>query len=231
MYDKHIIESIQTWDTIADSFDKTRKNPWAQVNEYIASLSSHSLIIDLGCGNGRHLIPAILHCRSVIGFDISRRMLEISSEKIMVIKMQNTPLVQGTLYALPFVDKTFDAALCIASIHNIKKRKFRQNCFKEIYRILRSNGTALISVWSREQNRFKEKITKKQKSTDTELGDIDIYWRQDNLDIPRFYHLYTLKEFREDIEAGGFTIQSMHAEKITSQHQADNYFAIVIRRE
>lgn len=231
MSDKQIHESIQTWDTIADSFDKTRKNPWAQVNEYIASLSSHSFLIDLGCGNGRHLIPAILHCGSVVGFDISRRMLEISSEKIMGTKTHDTSFVQGTLYALPFIDKKFDAALCIASVHNIKNREFRQTCFKEIYRILRSNGTALISVWSREQNRFKDKILAKPKGTDAEFGDVDLYWRQDNLDIPRFYHLYSLKEFREDIEAGGFTIQSLHAEKITSQHQADNYFAIVKRRE
>ena len=228
---EYLLQSIYTWDTIADSFNKTRKTPWAQVIDYISSLSAQSRIIDLGCGNGRHLIPAALHCDTAISLDISRRMLEITSQKISQNQLINTSLVQATLFTLPLKDKIFDAALCIASIHNIKSQKLRQECFKEIYRILRPNGTALISVWSREQDKFKDLLSTKPNDAHTEPGDIEIYWRQDNLNIPRFYHLYTIKEFRKDIEAGGLTIQMMSAENISLQTRTDNYFAIVSRRE
>ena len=230
MADTHLQQSIHTWDTIANSFNKTRKTPWPLVIEFITSLSVESKIIDLGCGNGRHLIPAATHSQTIIGLDISRKMLEITQQKTIQKQLHNTSYLQATLYTLPLKTESFDVALCIASLHNIKTRNLRQQCIKEIFRILRPNGKALLSVWSREQDRFKDKIqTKIDKNI--EPGDIDVYWRQDNLNVPRFYHLYNLREFKEDIEVGGFTIHSTQAEKITSKKEADNYFAIALKRE
>ena len=230
MTDTPLQHSIWTWDTIAKSFDKTRKAPWPLVLEFITSLSSESKIIDLGCGNGRHLIPAADHSQISIGLDISRKMLDITQQKTSQIKLFNTSFIQGTLYRLPLKTESLDAALCIASLHNIQTRELRQQCTKEIFRILRPNGKVLFSVWSREQERFKNDIQLK-KAENVEPGDIDVYWKQDNLNVPRFYHLYNLREFKEDIETGGFTIHSMQAEKISSKKEADNYFAIALKRE
>jgi ubiquinone/menaquinone biosynthesis C-methylase UbiE len=230
MKDTHLQQSIDTWDTIAESFDKTRKIPWPFVTEFISSLSSESKIIDLGCGNGRHLIPAAKHAETTIGLDISRKMLEITQQKTNQRKLDNTTYIQATSYNLPLKTGSIDAALCIASLHNIRTRALRQQCMKEVFRILRINGKALISVWSREQDRFQNHIPNNN-IKDKEPGDIEVDWKQDNLNIPRFYHLYGLREFKEDIQAGGFTIHSMQAEKISSKKEADNYFAIALKRK
>jgi ubiquinone/menaquinone biosynthesis C-methylase UbiE len=229
MTDTYLQQSIKTWDTIADSFDKTRKNPWNQVIDFISTLSTDSKVIDLGSGNGRHLLPAAQHSLTTIGVDFSRRMLEITQQKTTNEQLENTENIQANLYTLPFKSKSFDAGLCVAALHNVKTRTLRQQCIKEIYRILRPNGKVLISVWSRDQDRFKNRIA--PQDNNSESGDIDVYWQQDGFKIPRFYHLYNLKEFREDIQAGGFIIQSMEAEKIASKIEADNYFAIALKRE
>jgi ubiquinone/menaquinone biosynthesis C-methylase UbiE len=230
MTDINIQQSIKTWDTIAESFDKTRKIPWEQVIDFIYTLSSDAKIIDLGTGNGRHIFSASKHCLTTIGLDISRRMLEITQQKTIEKQLYNTSFIQANLYTLPFKPESFDAALCIASLHNIQTRTLRQQCLREIYRILRPNGKALLSVWSREQDRFIDQM-RIQHEEKGETGDITLSWKQDNLDIPRFYHLYNLREFREDIQEGGFTIHSMQAEKIASKKEADNYFAIALKRE
>ena len=60
-----------------------------------------------------------------------------------------------------------------------------------------------------------------------ELGDINIYWRQHGLNIPRFYHLYSKKEFQNDLKQAGFDIIKLEGVKYFSKKYYDNYFAIL----
>ena len=86
----------------------------------------------------------------------------------------------------------------------------------------------MISVWSRTQDKFRESFREKKFNTNKkEFGDKDIYWRQDGLDVPRFYHLYGKEEFVKDLEEAGFNIVSFKSVKIKSKKYDDNYFAIV----
>ena len=114
----------------------------------------------------------------------------------------------------------------IAALHNIKGRKNRIFSLKEVKRILKTDGSALISVWSRDQERFQDCFAEAS-SNDCELGDIQIYWRQNKLNVPRFYHLYTKEEFIEDIKQSGLDIKQIFKARIQSQKYSDNYFAIV----
>ncbi len=63
-----------------------------------------------------------------------------------------------------------------------------------------------------------------------EFGDIDIMWRQHRLAVPRFYHLYSRREFADDLAAADLKVSSIRAVRLASRHSADNYFAIVSRK-
>jgi len=119
--------------------------------------------------------------------------------------------------------------LYIASLHNIKDREKRIQSLKELKRILKKDGVALISVWSRWQDKYRKMFLKKWffKKNKSEFGDIDIYWRQYGLNIPRFYHLYSKKEFLEDLSKSGLKIVEFESVKMHSKKFADNYFVIV----
>jgi len=67
----------ETWDAIAESFDSTRRLPWRQCLDYIATLKNTDTVADIGCGNGRHLTYCAEQCRSAIGVDISKKLLTI----------------------------------------------------------------------------------------------------------------------------------------------------------
>ena len=71
MYDEYLEENIKTWNIISKSFDVTRTKPWKSVIDFINSLSNSDIVADLGCGNGRHLIPCSKYCKNIIGIDIS----------------------------------------------------------------------------------------------------------------------------------------------------------------
>jgi hypothetical protein len=60
-----------------------------------------------------------------------------------------------------------------------------------------------------------------------EFGDINIYWRQHGLNISRYYHLYSKREFRNDLTKAGFLIVNLEGKKIHSKKYPDNYFAII----
>lgn len=220
-------EAQRTWDAIAESFDTTRRAPWKQCIDYIASCKKTDVVVDCGCGNGRHLFPAAARCSNVFGVDISKKLLSIVQHKMREKNIRNIMLVHADLTHLPFHDDTVDAVLCIASLHNIKGRENRHAAVREMYRVLKPQGTALLSVWSRWQDRYRAYFAKQFFVRSSEFGDIDISWRQHHLNVPRFYHLYSRSEFIHELRNEGFTVENVEDARLRSQRFPDNYFATV----
>jgi len=227
MIDKNMNKEEETWDVIAESFDITRRKPWNQCIEFIKNLSNNYIVADIGCGNGRHLLPCAKHCKKVIGIDISQNFLNIVKKKIIYESIKNISLIHANMVKIPIKDNSIDSFICIASLHNIKGRPQRIQSIKELFRILKNNRTALISVWSRWQDKYRIYFLKKLFNYKGEFGDIDIYWRQNNLDIPRFYHLYSKREFIKDLNQANFEIEEIMCVKLHSTHYPDNFFAKV----
>lgn len=218
-----------TWDVIAYSFDKTRRKPWKKCMEFIETLSSSMTVVDLCCGNGRHLLPCAKQVKRVIGVDFSNNLLRIVQTKARDMNIRNVDLIHSDVRFLPLTSGTIDAALYIASLHNIPGRTQRVQSLKEMNRVLKKHGTGLISVWSRWQDKYRKEFFKKwfKQGWKEEFGDITIFWRQHGFNIPRFYHLYSKKEFINDLRMAGFEIIEVDAVKIHSRKHPDNYFAVV----
>ncbi|HVQ01847.1 MAG TPA: class I SAM-dependent methyltransferase [Candidatus Thermoplasmatota archaeon] len=220
-------EAQRTWDAIAESFDSTRRKPWKQCIEYITTLKKTDVVIDCGCGNGRHLFPAAVRCSQAFGVDISKKLLSIVRQRTVENNLTNITLLHADLAHLPLRNDSVDAVLCIASLHNIKGQENRRAALREMHRILRPQATALVSVWSRWQDRYRRYFAKQLFVRSSELGDIDIYWRQHHLNVPRFYHLYSKREFVQELRDEGFLIENIEDARLASKRFPDNYFATV----
>ena len=144
-----------TWDSIAKSFDSTRRKPWKQCIEFIETLSNNDTVVDIGCGNGRHIFPCSNNCRKVIGLDISRELLCIVKKKLNENKIRNISLIHSDFTNIPIKNDALDAVLFIASLHNIRGRENRIQALRGLKRVLKINGRAIISVWSRWQDKYK----------------------------------------------------------------------------
>lgn len=228
MNEKYIISSQNSWDIIARSFDKTRRKPWKQCIDFINTLSKDYVVADIACGNGRHLIPCARRCKKVIGVDFSRELLKIVKDKVGKEQLNNVEIIYSNVLDLPLEENSIDAVLFIAALHNIKGRKNRIQSLKEIKRVLKKDGKALISVWSRWQDKYRKMFFKKWfiLFRREEFGDISIYWRQHGFNIPRFYHLYSKREFLKDLKEAGFEIVNIEDVKIHSKKHPDNFFAL-----
>ncbi|MCK4332060.1 MAG: class I SAM-dependent methyltransferase [Thermoplasmatales archaeon] len=227
MVDNHIKTAEKTWDAIAESFDVTRRKPWRQCIDFINELSESHTVADIGCGNGRHLLPCAKRCKNVIGIDISQNLLNIAKNKVKEKGLNNVIFIHANMVQIPLKDASLDSILCIASLHNIKVKEERLCSLKEVHRILKNGGRALISVWSRWQDKYRGYFLKKLFYDKGEFGDIEIQWKQHNLNIPRFYHLYSKREFAKDLNQASLEIEKIQSVKLHSNITADNYFAVV----
>ena len=224
-----INQNQETWDKIAFSFDSTRKKPWLQCMDFINNLSKNDIVADVGCGNGRHLIPCAKKCKKAIGIDLSRELIKIVKKKINEHRIDNIELLHANAINLPLKDNSLTSILYIASLHNIKGKINRKKSLMEINRVLKKDGKALVSVWSRWQDKFRKDFFKRwfTEFNQNEFGDVDIYWRQHGLNIPRFYHLYSKSELINELNKANFEIIDLKEVKLHSKRYPDNFFALI----
>jgi ubiquinone/menaquinone biosynthesis C-methylase UbiE len=223
------VTTEHTWDAIATSFDATRRKPWPQCLSFITTLKPSDIAVDIACGNGRHLIPCARQCHRVIGIDISRNLLDIVQKKVKHENIGNVTLLHANAVDIPLEDNTVDGVLFIAALHNIQRRHQRIHSLGEVQRILKHGGRALISVWSRWQDRFRRHFQNQwfYREGAGEFGDTTIWWRQHGLNIPRYYHLYSKLEFEKDMTDAGLILRTMEETYLRSTRYPDNFFAVV----
>lgn len=102
-------------------------------------LTEKSSVLDIGCGKGfmLHDMAALIPGITVAGLDISQYAIENAMEDMK-------PYVRvGDARSLPFPDKSFDAVICINTVHNLE----REECGKALREIERvSRGGSFITV-------------------------------------------------------------------------------------
>ena len=145
---KHVYE---VYDKISEHFSQTRYKPWPLVSEFLNSLEKNSMVLDVGCGNGKYLSEN----KNLVmwGTDRSGNLLSIAKEKNI-----NAQCFIADSLKLPIKSESFDAAISIAVIHHFSNELLRIQALKEIFRVIKKNGKVLIYVWAMEQKekKFKE---------------------------------------------------------------------------
>ncbi|XP_055856465.1 alkylated DNA repair protein alkB homolog 8 isoform X2 [Episyrphus balteatus] len=130
------------YEKIANHFSETRHSPWPNVAEFLSSFPIGSVIIDIGCGNGKYLSSNKETLQ--IGCDRSSGLLNVcSSNKQHVFKCD--------CLSVPIRSSTADGVISIAVIHHLASEARRLQSINEMARVLRTDGTGLIYVWAKNQ--------------------------------------------------------------------------------
>jgi len=113
-------------------------------------------ILDLGCGEGRHIFGCmtVFKNANIIGIDMHEKSLETCVEGNTFFKGHNNCnnlFSQASIYQLPFKEKSFDLIICSEVMEHLDDYK---KAMKIIHSLLKDDGTLLISVPSY----FPEKI-------------------------------------------------------------------------
>lgn len=130
------------YDIHAADFSKSRFRIWPHVKQFLDKLPPNSTVLDIGCGNGKNMIYGNGRLK-MFGLEQSQSLCDICTERGLNV-------VQGTALKLPFPDNHFDAIIMIAVIHHIDPKE-HIHALNEIKRVLKQNGTCLITNWAVEQ--------------------------------------------------------------------------------
>ncbi len=116
------------------------------LNVILEILSKRSFVLDAGCGNGRYLIPLAMEGYKIIGIDISGRMV---SNLYSRIKSNNVSadVVLGDIRDLPIKNECVDVVICLFGVlSHIQGSSNRDKALSEFYRVLKPQGTLIVSV-------------------------------------------------------------------------------------
>ncbi|CAG9860944.1 unnamed protein product [Phyllotreta striolata] len=138
----------KVYEKIAGHFDSTRHKPWPNVVEFLESFETGSIVVDVGCGNGKYL--GLNKGVFNVGCDASLNLLDICNKKGLEIFAANC-------LKIPIKDNCVDGAISIAVIHHLANDERRFSALEEIARILKPGGRALVYVWAKEQEKDQEK--------------------------------------------------------------------------
>jgi len=112
-------------------------------------LQAGDRVLDLGCGEGRHVISVYLEqAVDAVGVDLSLRDLATTRDKFHEFVDQHSQdrsfiLSSANALCLPFADNSFDKVICSAVLEHIPDY---QGALRDIQRVLKPGGLFCASV-------------------------------------------------------------------------------------
>jgi ubiquinone/menaquinone biosynthesis C-methylase UbiE len=187
------VNQQEVWDKIAEQWNNFRQEPLKEVEIFLNNKSENSVLLDLACGSGRHFRKGF----QIWGVDFSSEMLKYAQEKLDKLGI-NGNLVKSSATELPFQDNFFDCVIYIAGLHCLTNDSDREKSLRELFRVLKKDKEAIITVWSKNHRAIAGKT-----------GEMLIDWEIKGKKEKRYYYIYEINELRDVLEKVGFEIVSV----------------------
>lgn len=98
-------------------------------------------VLEVASGHGLVAMAFALHCREVVGMDITPAMLAVAEETRQRRGLENVRFQQGDATALPFPDREFDVCVCRIAVHHFAEPG---RVIAEMARVCRVGGLVVV---------------------------------------------------------------------------------------
>ncbi|MEX0932851.1 MAG: class I SAM-dependent methyltransferase [Candidatus Pacearchaeota archaeon] len=205
------MDQKEVWNQVAEPWKIFRVNPDKEVINFLKNKKGK--ILDLACGSGRNFVKS--DEIKLYAVDFSSKMLEYAKDYVKKNNLE-AEIFESSAEKLPFENNFFDYAIFIRALHCIDYEEKRKRALEELYRVLKPNAEILISVWNKDQERFKN-------SGKEEF----IPWKHEGEEFMRYYYLYEEDEFLNLLREVGFEILKVGSEEIEGFNSKKNIVAVV----
>ncbi len=142
------LSNSESWNLVADNYGEMANwvmTPFAKKALEILPINKSASVIDVACGTGILTCMMANQVHNVHAVDFSTEMLSDLRSRLTKREIHNVELTYADGQNLPFKDNSFDDAF---SLFGLMFFPDRIKGFKEIYRVLKPNGIAVVSSWS-----------------------------------------------------------------------------------
>ncbi|HCP08611.1 MAG TPA: hypothetical protein DIT25_02320 [Candidatus Moranbacteria bacterium] len=196
------------YDRMSQKFSETRKFFWRGL-EFIKDYAKEGdRVLDFGCGNGRLVELFADKNIDYIGVDASQGLIDQAKSKYPD-KALNFQKISASQDSLPFEDVFFNTAYSIAVFHHFPKEHSKKMT-QELYRITKSGGYVIVTVWNIWQKKYIKNILKNWVNkligrSDLDWNDCHISFKNNQGEIfQRFHHAFTKRELKSIFSEAGF---------------------------
>ncbi|MBI2546348.1 class I SAM-dependent methyltransferase [Candidatus Woesearchaeota archaeon] len=202
------------WNQVIKKFRFDTLAPKEIVVELTNYLHKPSLVLDIGCGRGRHLSYLSNQGCMIIGTDISPDALLHCRNKV---KRERSRIffVENDVAALSFRRELFDAVIATNSLHYNNIAGIR-SAIREIYQALKPYGWIAATVSSSSLSH--------QKGIELEPGT----FIRDIRDRPVLQHFFTEQELMKLF--GQFTIVKLYETKDNGKEEGEGHWCILAQK-
>lgn len=119
---------------------------WSRIRSVLRALRPQpgERILDAGCGMGTFTIEGRKRGAKVIGIDYALTALTVAkSLGRWILKTEHLPLLQGSVYALPFANGYFDKIIAADVVEHLTPKEF-DLFVQEVERVLKPGGYVVI---------------------------------------------------------------------------------------
>lgn len=187
----------KVWEDISWKWNKYKKRANQDVVDFLKGKTGR--VLDLGCGSGRNLVR--IKGLDWYCVDFSKQMLEYAKENANKKDMEIS-VSQSNSWELDFEDDFFDYIVCNAVLHCLTKKQ-QEKTIKEMKRVLKSNGKAFVSVWSKNSSRLRNKD--KQCFVPWSVGKVSKNSKRSQK-VMRYTYIFDKDELAEMFKQEGFEV-------------------------
>jgi ubiquinone/menaquinone biosynthesis C-methylase UbiE len=143
-------KAAATYDAAADHFDDAPLGFWERIGKRTIdrlALVTGAKVLDVGCGTGASALPAaetVGAKGSVIGFDLSVRLLERAQSKAKARGLSNIEFRLADMTSLSYPNGHFDTVISVFSIFFVPDM---ESLVRELWRMVRPGGKLAVTTW------------------------------------------------------------------------------------
>ena len=169
-------DNIDKWDLIYKNKKWDSKFPERCIQDFykyhLPSSPKNFKLLDVGCGSGIHSLFLQKKGFKVYGIDSSLTAIKLAKKRLQINK--NSKIKQCSFEKINFPDAYFDGIISIGVLYYASYNQLK-NGVKEIYRLLKPNSLARITLKTKRDHLFKAmKYSRKNSKVATEGWEKDI---------------------------------------------------------
>lgn len=156
--------TIQAWEKLERNPPESYKEFFTEERKFLEkNILKDSIVLDVGCGDGRMIKFFSKICKKVINIDNDKNAFEKCKENSK--QLNNVEIFLEDAENMHFQDKELDVVCCIGTFCNFGETKHK--ILLEMKRVLKENGILIITIYN--ENALEERLKIYEKYTPGEF--------------------------------------------------------------